>query len=180
MLNHLALVPGTSPEFRAWFWEPAVDGRLLRELFRPDLTDQGPAGQYIPVLVHSWPVGMTDDVRVLLGEMPAELPSGRVPIYVCPQCGDLGCGAVTAVIERTPDTVVWRDFGWDVNYETDDDDDSSLITAGPFVFDRAQHDAELRRFIDTFNSVRRSLPPPPPTPSGPVKRRRWRWPRDSQ
>jgi hypothetical protein len=31
-----------------------------------------------------------------------------VPLYVCAECGDLGCGGVTAVVELTPDTVLWR------------------------------------------------------------------------
>ena len=31
-------------------------------------------------------------------------------IYVCPICGDLECGAITARIEREADEIVWRDF----------------------------------------------------------------------
>lgn len=99
---------------------------VARELIASDPTDQRPIGQYVSVLVHTWPVGMTDDVRVLLGELPGELPNGRVPIYVGAVCGDVGCGAVTALVERTDDVIVWRDFGRDVNYETDVDDDELI------------------------------------------------------
>lgn len=160
MLNRLTLVPGSAPEHQAFFWEPAVDGRLLRTL----LGDPGdgldaeahtvePVGRSIPVFVHSWPVPLLDDALVLLGERPPELPGGRVAFYVCPSCGDLDCGAVSGVVERTATQVVWRDFRWDAL--SDDDGDHLRYRGGPFVFDRAQHDAELRRFVA---SSRRSTP----------------------
>jgi hypothetical protein len=38
-------------------------------------------------------------------------------MYVCAECGDLGCGAVTAAVEVGDDKVVWRDFGYQNNYE---------------------------------------------------------------
>ena len=109
-------------------------------------------------MVHSWPSGLPDEVLVLLRERPPELASGRVPLFVCPVCGDLGCGAITAAVEWTADTVVWRDLRWEVNYETDEDDDEDLVFAGPLIFDRAQYEAEVRRFVQTFDDVRASLP----------------------
>ncbi|MBB2923470.1 hypothetical protein [Cellulomonas cellasea] len=174
MVNRLSFAPGESPEHGVHFWEPVVDGRPLRHILygtppngsvEPEVLDP------VPVLVHDWPVGMTDDVLVLLGERPPELASGRVPIFVCGACGDLGCGAITAAVEWTADTVVWRDFGWDVNYETEDDDDEILF-AGPLVFARTQYEAELRRFVDTFRDVRASLPPRRILPSPEDRRRR--------
>src|SRR3954447_7641655 len=44
----------------------------------------------------------------LLLEQPPDL-DGRVPIYVCPECADNYCGAITAVIERKGDKTLWRD-----------------------------------------------------------------------
>ncbi len=186
MVNRLALVPGQAPQFGVFYWEPAVDGRLLRELVTLGPEDEaldtaslGPVGHNVPALVHSWPAGLLDDALVWLGERPSELPDGRIHLYVCPVCGDLGCGAVTATVDRTPRTVVWRDFGWDVNYTIDDDDDEVRYDGGPFEFDRDQYDHELRRFIDTFESVRQSLPPVAPTmPRSEMRgrRRRHRWP----
>jgi hypothetical protein len=35
---------------------------------------------------------------------------GRVSLYVCPECADLYCGAITATIERAGEDVVWRDM----------------------------------------------------------------------
>lgn len=48
--------------------------------------------------------------RQLLGTSPPELPSGRAPLYICPECGDLGCGAIAVIVISTPDSYVWKDF----------------------------------------------------------------------
>ncbi|MFF4597668.1 hypothetical protein [Amycolatopsis sp. NPDC001319] len=68
------------------------------------------------------------------------LPDGRVPLFVCPECGDLGCGAVTVIVERTADEVVWRDFGWQTDYDPEVSRES-YAGLGPFRFARAQYDA---------------------------------------
>lgn len=49
----------------------------------------------------------------LLGEKEADLPSGRVALYVCPFDGDLICDAIGCRIEFTKDKVIWKDFAWD-------------------------------------------------------------------
>jgi hypothetical protein len=48
--------------------------------------------------------------RQLLLTKASELPSGRVPLYICPHCGDLGCGTITARIIREADSYVWTEF----------------------------------------------------------------------
>jgi hypothetical protein len=37
-------------------------------------------------------------------------------IYVCPECGDIGCGAITAVIKDYGSSIVWSDFGYETDY----------------------------------------------------------------
>ncbi len=187
MVNRLSLVPGESASHGLHFWEPMVDGRTLRAVFTDAPGDESAdwvVGDNVAVFVHSWPVGIPNEVYVLLGEQPPELANGRIPVFVCAECGDLGCGALTAEVEWTPTTVIWRNFGWDVNYETDDEED--LVFAGPLVFDRDQYETELRRFIQTFDQVRDSLPAHlhPATRSAEARvsreqgrvRRRRRWP----
>jgi len=39
MVNRLTLVPGCAPEFGVFYWEPAVDGQLLRRLLTLDSED---------------------------------------------------------------------------------------------------------------------------------------------
>ncbi len=124
-------------------------------------------------LVHNWPAAGPRDALVLLGEEPSELADGRVPLYVCPACGDLGCGVVSALVERSTSHVVWREFGWDVGW--DDGEEEIRFTGGPFVFDRQQYDAELRRFVDTYDDVR-ALAPALEVGQSSAKRR-WPWQR---
>lgn len=48
---------------------------------------------------------------------PSDFPNNRRSIYVCPECADLGCGALSAVIEKDGDVILWRDFGYENDYE---------------------------------------------------------------
>ncbi len=44
------------------------------------------------------------------------LESGRVMIYVCAECGDIGCGAITASLKDFGDRIIWSDFGYETDY----------------------------------------------------------------
>lgn len=167
MLNRLALVPGSAPEHAAFFWEPTVDGVPVRRLLRYDDPEDvgldvgglGPVGENLSIFIHSTPIPWFGDVLALLGEHPADqLDDGRVPLFVCPACGDTGCGAIGMRLERTATTVTWRDFRWETGPTGPADDDLVAVPGGPFVFDRAQHDAEVRRFVDTYDAERAALP----------------------
>jgi hypothetical protein len=46
-------------------------------------------------------------VARLQGETQPDYPPNRVAIYVCPECGDLGCGAITVAVSREEGTVIW-------------------------------------------------------------------------
>ena len=84
-------------------------------------------------------------VRRLLGEAEPDAPDGRVTVYVCAECGDLGCGAITVVIERDNGAVRWRDWGYQKNYE-----EGFVAFDGPrmVTFDAAQYDAVLRQALE--------------------------------
>jgi hypothetical protein len=41
----------------------------------------------------------------------------RVALFVCPECGDLACGAITALVSRNDHRVQWSDFAYDYGYE---------------------------------------------------------------
>lgn len=49
--------------------------------------------------------------RQFMGREPSDFPDGRVPLYICPLCGDLGCGALSAKVSFQDGCVVWSDFG---------------------------------------------------------------------
>ena len=46
----------------------------------------------------------------------SQTSSGRIMIYVCPECGDINCGSITARIEDLGDRIVWKDFGYETDY----------------------------------------------------------------
>ena len=70
----------------------------------------------------------------LLRRASPDLPEGRGSLYGCPECWDLGCGVVSLVIEGVQGGIVWRDFGFQNNYE------NAIYRMGyedlgPFLFD---------------------------------------------
>lgn len=53
--------------------------------------------------------GEREYINRLLLESPPDAPSGRTSLYVCPECGDIGCGAITARISESADSFVWSE-----------------------------------------------------------------------
>lgn len=80
-------------------------------------------------------------IRQFTGWKKPELPNGRIMIYVCPECGDIGCGCISAEIEVTEDKVIWKNFG----YESDapDIDFKPYEDIPPIEFDKEEY---LKRF----------------------------------
>lgn len=84
--------------------------------------------------------------RLILNEK-ADLPNDRRSLFVCSECGDLGCGAITAVVERQGETITWKAFGYENTYE-----DKILLdaykTVGPFMFGARDYQRTLVHAID--------------------------------
>jgi hypothetical protein len=53
--------------------------------------------------------------EITLREKPS-LETGRIMLYICPECGDIDCGAITASIKDHGDRIVWKDFGYETGY----------------------------------------------------------------
>ncbi|GHG85343.1 oxidoreductase [Streptomyces lanatus] len=117
-----------------------VDGRPL--LFQlSDLDAVSPLASDVP------PAIFTAQVRSLLLEAEPPLPGGRYVIYGCPECADLACGAVTAVIDKEDDDYIWQDFAW----QTDEHADLELNGyhgIGPFRFQGTEYRAALGALLD--------------------------------
>ena len=118
------------------FLDFIVDGQPLSEL----------VGDQVSCLGWFVPEENTKAARRLLLKEPADLPNNRRTLYVCPECGDIGCGAVSLVIERAGDKIIWRDFGYENGYD-------GVIRAegfegiGPFTFDRAVYARAIRQAL---------------------------------
>ncbi|MFC8176096.1 hypothetical protein ACFY5H_13485 [Streptomyces sp. NPDC013012] len=129
-----------------------VDGRPL--LHRLDETDG--ADTVSPLASDLPPVLRAAHVRLLLGAAGLDaagpdadghrLPGGRYVIHSCPDCEDPGCGAVTAVVERDGDDVVWRDFAWWTGPAVDPARDGYPGT-GPYRFHGPAYRAVLRGLL---------------------------------
>lgn len=85
----------------------------------------------------------TKAVRRLMLEEPADFRNNRGSLYVCSECGDLGCGAVSTVIEQVGDKIIWRDFGHQNDYE-------EKVVFGeyrnmnPLVFNRVEYEKAIK------------------------------------
>ena len=113
-----------------------ADGRSLKDRLAP--------GDFVSVLDG----GFTERERIaaLLLEGPSELPTGRVPLYVCPECGDVDCGAIAARVEETEDAFVWSDFTVEVTYYFDSEDErvqERITGVEPVAFEKDQYRAVL-------------------------------------
>lgn len=64
----------------------------------------------------------------------------RVALFVCPECGDLACGAITACVARTELGVQWSDFAYENGYEA-----ASKLALGPFEFEWTAYTGEIER-----------------------------------
>ena len=89
-----------------------------------------------------------------LGKVKSELKTGRTCFYVCPECGDIGCGAITGKIEITENEVIWKNFGYENDYSEPDFSDYKEI--GPFYFDKEQYFRTMEG-LKTFNNENKWL-----------------------
>lgn len=46
----------------------------------------------------------------------SQLSTGRIILYVCPECGDIDCGAITASVKDYGDRIIWSEFGYETDY----------------------------------------------------------------
>lgn len=83
--------------------------------------------------------------RRLLGTAEPDVEH-RVALWVCAECGDVLCGALTAHIARSADEVIWRDFALSWH---DHAAGRWVHETGPFAdwdeirFDAAQYDQAI-------------------------------------
>lgn len=128
-----ATFPGGTYKTERWSWDFVVDGRSLRA----EWEDRDLAGAL------GWADAEVDRATAskLLVEAPPDYPPNRVAIFVCPECGDLGCGAITAAVTRDDNLVVWDDFRWETDIA---DEATTCFSVGPFCFSYEAYRQVLR------------------------------------
>ena len=80
--------------------------------------------------------------RQLLLREPSEFEdTARVPLLLCAECADLGCGALTVHVERLGALYVWRDFARAAPYSPELCASEIAARTGPFSFEAAQYES---------------------------------------
>jgi len=129
------------------FLDFVVDGRSLGELIKARKRD------IVSFLIADFAESETArGVRRLLLQEPADLPNNRRSLYICPECGDLGCGAVTVEVIDTGDSFRWQRFGYENTWE-DKLDFSCFENVGPFAFEKSSYQLELNMALEKLKSL---------------------------
>ena len=87
-----------------------------------------------------WPSGHEAAKSRLLGEAPGDFSDGRVSLLLCPECGDLACGAISLRVRREGKWIHWEEFGLQFDYE----EDWERVDLGPFTFEFDPYRAAIR------------------------------------
>jgi hypothetical protein len=105
-----------------------VDGRSLREHCE---RATGRSFDLVSPLGWTLPDHQLAFAERLLLRRPPLLSTGRREFLVCPECADLGCGCISAIVHAEDGYDIWSEFGWENDY---DPDSFSLFRMGRFVF----------------------------------------------
>ena len=80
-------------------------------------------------------------VNEFLKIQKSELESERTMLFVCRECGDIGCGAITVEIEKKDNSYIWKNFARE--------NDSFELIPSDFIdfeileFDKLKYETEL-------------------------------------
>jgi len=119
--------------------------------------------QFVSVADLAWPEHAAACLRQLAGSSRRDpewdaLEPGRLPLYACPECADLCCGALTVAVRREVDGSLGRELvHWDQlrceAARTPDEQLPNLSAVGSFAFDAAQHDAVLVEALERLDAL---------------------------
>lgn len=110
-----------------------VDGKSVRKTL--DIEETGVITPYF--------TGSKSNLYEMLSGLSDKhgLPSNIAPIYVCPECGDYGCGVFGWKIDIRDNDVRWHGFQWDDNLEEDLESGNSNdeVNTAELYFDKIQY-----------------------------------------
>lgn len=150
MADHLTVVPATrigikypngAYKSERYFLDFVVNGHSLWQLV-------GKSRDMVSILCREFVLDQTfKSVNRALLRQEGDLPDNRRSLFICSECGDIGCGAITARIVKEGDAILWRDFGFENNYQKHVDPYKEL---GPFTFDAVSYERVLLQAIDAL------------------------------
>jgi hypothetical protein len=112
-----------------------VNGQSLKNILK--------IGDYIGCLGWTSQEVENNILDQLFLRIPSDLGNDRYSIYVCPECGDIGFGVITVQIEKTSDGYVWKNFGYENNYDDSMRNFESYKRIGPFYFKESEYKQAL-------------------------------------
>ena len=128
------------------FCDFVIDGQSLADI----LTSRG--FDLISVLWIDAPENLCRAATQSLLRLHADCPNDRRTLYVCPECGDIGCAAITVRVESAAETFAWKEFGYENNYEPGVSHEK-FKDLGPFVFSRDKYARVLNDNLSKMEAV---------------------------
>lgn len=102
------LLKGSQNTTERSYYDFIINENSLREILRTHLI-----GSF------GWAMNNYDKelAKQFMGLQPSDLESVRYPLFVCPECGDIGCGMITMDIVFEQNQVIWKNFAYEKGYE---------------------------------------------------------------
>lgn len=131
---------GSSNSTERYFCDFLVNGHSLLEMLdKLSGSKDGQPSDLIGSFVVGYPEHNQQKRDQLLLAAQPDTESGRIMLYICPECGDLGCGAYTVRVEKTGNHYTWNDFAYENGYEP-----PHLIANTAFTFDAAAYEQAMQ------------------------------------
>ena len=95
-----------------------------------------PSGEFLTPFHISNKECLNSIVSQMLCITQPTLYSEKIELYICPNCGDPGCGVFLVKVTMNNDEVVWSDFSFEVDYELGAPSEvfETFESIGPFTF----------------------------------------------
>jgi len=122
-----------------------VDGRSLGQSMKTAGYD------LVSVFTAEWENSCLEEAKQrLLLQRDSDFPGDRRSLYVCGECGDLGCGAVSIIVEFQDESVIWRNFGYENTWE-EIVHFEKLQDIGPFRFPLVSYRKAIEGAVELLN-----------------------------